>query len=175
MATLLASSRIALPSTWPRAATETNNNNNNNNNNNSNNSNAMVTINNDSTTTNNSNNEDHKMIQEGFAQCSFDVASGGRRSTEYLSACLFILAIFYPFSQFCEINMSLLSLQKQPNTAPNLFQRGVEYGKYVISIIISGSSSSSSMSISIIISIIISVIISVIISLLVSLLVLVVL
>ena len=27
-------------------------------------------------------------------------------------------------------NISLLSLQKQPNTAPNLFQRGVEYGKY---------------------------------------------
>ena len=40
------------------------------------------------------------------------------------------LAIFYPFSQFCEINISLLSLQKQPNTAPNLFQRGVEYGEY---------------------------------------------
>ena len=43
---------------------------------------------------------------------------------------LFILAIFYPFSQFCEIDVSLLSLQKQPNTAPILFQRGVEYGKY---------------------------------------------
>ena len=41
-----------------------------------------------------------------------------------------IVAIFYPFSQFCEINVSLLSLQKQPNAAPNLFQRGVEYGKY---------------------------------------------
>ena len=41
-----------------------------------------------------------------------------------------IVAIFYPSSQFCEMNMSLLSLQKQPNTAPNLFQRGVEYGKY---------------------------------------------
>ena len=41
-----------------------------------------------------------------------------------------IVAIFYPFSQFCEISISLLSLQKQPNTAPNLFQRGVEYGKY---------------------------------------------
>ena len=41
-----------------------------------------------------------------------------------------ILAIFYPFSQFCEINTSLLSLQKQPNTAPNLFQRRVEYGEY---------------------------------------------
>ena len=35
-----------------------------------------------------------------------------------------IVAIFYPFSQFCEINTSLLSLQTQPNTAPNLFQRG---------------------------------------------------
>ena len=43
---------------------------------------------------------------------------------------LIIVAIFYPFSQFCEIDISLLSLQKQPNTAPNLFQRGVEYGKY---------------------------------------------
>ena len=46
----------------------------------------------------------------------------------------YVVAIFYPFSQFCELNMSLLSLQKQPNTAPNLFQRGVEYGKYAISI-----------------------------------------
>ena len=43
---------------------------------------------------------------------------------------LSIVAMFYPFSQFCEMNISLLSLQKQPNTAPNLFQRGVEYGKY---------------------------------------------
>ena len=42
-----------------------------------------------------------------------------------------IVAIFYPFSQFCEINISLLSLQKEPNTAPNVFQRRVEYGKYV--------------------------------------------
>ena len=41
-----------------------------------------------------------------------------------------IVVIFYPFSQFCEINISLLSLQTQPKTAPNLFQRGVEYGKY---------------------------------------------
>ena len=41
-----------------------------------------------------------------------------------------IVAIFYPFSQFCEISISLLSLQTQPNIAPNLFQRGVEYGKY---------------------------------------------
>ena len=41
-----------------------------------------------------------------------------------------IVAIFYPFGQFCEIDISLLSLQQQPNTAPNLFQRGVEYGKY---------------------------------------------
>ena len=41
-----------------------------------------------------------------------------------------IVAIFYPFSQFCEIGISLLSLQKQPNTAPHLFQRGVDYGKY---------------------------------------------
>ena len=39
-------------------------------------------------------------------------------------------AIFYPFSQFCEIVISLPSLQKQPKTAPNLFQRGVDYGKY---------------------------------------------
>ena len=47
-----------------------------------------------------------------------------------------IFATFYPFSQFCEINTFLLSLQKQPNTAPNLFQRRVEYGKYVIVMII---------------------------------------
>ena len=45
---------------------------------------------------------------------------------------IYIVAILYPFSQFCEINMSLLSLQTQQNTAPNLFQRGVEYGKYDI-------------------------------------------
>ena len=42
-----------------------------------------------------------------------------------------MVAICYPFSLFCEMNISLLSLQTQPNTAPNLFQRGVEYGKYV--------------------------------------------
>ena len=41
-----------------------------------------------------------------------------------------IVAIFYPFRQFREIHISLLSLQTQPNTAPNLFQRRVEYGKY---------------------------------------------
>ena len=33
-------------------------------------------------------------------------------------------AIFYPFSLFCEIVISLLSLQKQPNTDPYLCQRG---------------------------------------------------
>ena len=54
-------------------------------------------------------------------------AAGSRLVAEYYT----IVAIFYPFSQFCEINISLLSLQKQPNTAPNLFQREVEYGKYV--------------------------------------------
>ena len=42
-----------------------------------------------------------------------------------------IVALFYPFSQFCEMNIFLLSLQTQPNTAPSLFQRGVEYGRYV--------------------------------------------
>ena len=41
-----------------------------------------------------------------------------------------ILAIFCPSGQFCEIDVSLLSLRNQPRTAPNLFQRGVEYGKY---------------------------------------------
>ena len=42
-----------------------------------------------------------------------------------------VVAIFYSFSQFCEIlYISLLSLQTQPNAAPNLFQREVEYGKY---------------------------------------------
>ena len=44
----------------------------------------------------------------------------------------YILAIFHPFSQFCEIDVSLLSLQNQPKTAPNRFQRGVEYGKHVL-------------------------------------------
>ena len=41
-----------------------------------------------------------------------------------------IVAIFYPSSPFCEITISFLGLQQQPNTAPDLFQRGVEYGKY---------------------------------------------
>ena len=50
-----------------------------------------------------------------------------------MHACMHVVAIFYPLSQFCRIGISLLSLQKQPNTAPNLFQRGVEHGKYVIS------------------------------------------
>ena len=65
-----------------------------------------------------------------FAWLSFD--SGRRRQTRQTTMVRvnFILAIFYPFSQFCEIDIALLSLQKQPNTAPNLFQRGVEYGKY---------------------------------------------
>ncbi len=44
---------------------------------------------------------------------------------------LIIVAIFYPFSQFCEIDICLPSLEKQPKRAPNLFQRGVEYGKWV--------------------------------------------
>ena len=43
-----------------------------------------------------------------------------------------VAAIFYPFSHFCEIGVSLPSLQEQPNKAPNIFQRGVEYGKYVV-------------------------------------------
>ena len=43
---------------------------------------------------------------------------------------IIIVVIFYPFSQFCEIDVSLLSLQTQPKTVPNLFQKGVEYGKY---------------------------------------------
>ena len=47
-----------------------------------------------------------------------------------------IVAIFYPSIQFCKINISLLSLQKQPKTAPNLFQRGVEYGKYVPQVLV---------------------------------------
>ena len=53
----------------------------------------------------------------------------GKRQTRH-KAHINIIAIFYPFSQFCEINTSLPSLQQQPNTAPNLFQRGVEYGNY---------------------------------------------
>ena len=43
---------------------------------------------------------------------------------------IIIVAIFYPFSQLCEIIIFLLSLQKQPNAASILFQRGVEYGEY---------------------------------------------
>ena len=62
------------------------------------------------------------MVQAGAAASFQNTRSG--------SAAQIIVAIFYPFSQFCEINISLLSLQKQPNAAPNLFQKGVEYGKY---------------------------------------------
>ena len=40
---------------------------------------------------------------------------------------IIIVAIFYNFSQFCGIGISSLSLQKQPKTAPNIFQRGVKY------------------------------------------------
>ena len=35
-----------------------------------------------------------------------------------------IVAIFYPFSPFCEIDISLLSLQTQPNTAQIYFRGG---------------------------------------------------
>ena len=36
----------------------------------------------------------------------------------------YIVAIFYPFSQFCEMNISLPSLQKEPNTAPTYISEG---------------------------------------------------
>ena len=39
-------------------------------------------------------------------------------------ACSHIVAIFYPFSQFCEINISLLSLQKQTKKPQIYFRRG---------------------------------------------------
>ena len=55
-----------------------------------------------------------------------------------------IVAIFCPFSQFCEITISLLSLQTQPNTAPDLFQSGVEYGKYARAVCLPSSCSSPS-------------------------------
>ena len=50
----------------------------------------------------------------------------------FLQRLVCIVAIFCTFSQFCEIGISLLSLQKQPKTAPNLYQRGLEDGKYVV-------------------------------------------
>ena len=49
-----------------------------------------------------------------------------------------IVAILYPSSQCCEIDGGLPSLQKQPKTASNLFQRGVEYGKGADSAPLSG-------------------------------------
>ena len=58
--------------------------------------------------------------------CRFGISAAGGEDNVHS----YILAIFYPFSQFFEIGIFLLSLQKQPKTAPNLFQRGVEYGKY---------------------------------------------
>ena len=41
-----------------------------------------------------------------------------------------LVATFYPFSQFCEIGICPPSLEKQPKTARNLFQRRVKYGKW---------------------------------------------
>ena len=40
------------------------------------------------------------------------------------------VTIFYLFGQLYEIDLSLLIPQKQPKQLPNLFQRGVEHGKY---------------------------------------------
>ena len=40
-----------------------------------------------------------------------------------------MVAIFYSFGLFCEVASSLLSLQKPPRTALNLFQTEVKYGK----------------------------------------------
>ena len=37
-----------------------------------------------------------------------------------------VFAIFNPFCQLCEVDLSLPSLQIQPNAAPNLFQRGLD-------------------------------------------------
>ena len=68
---------------------------------------------------------------QSHVQIDIQIVSGMFWSFHFCELC--IVAIFYPFSQFCEIDISLLSLQKQPNTAPNLFQRGVEYGKYALS------------------------------------------
>ena len=67
---------------------------------------------------------------------SAETASRGRRLGRAIGGGhrIGMVAIFCPFGLFFEINISLLSLQKQPNTAPNLFQRGVEYGKYDINI-----------------------------------------
>ena len=58
------------------------------------------------------------------------VPEAGHPPAERYSADQGMVAIFCPFSKFCEMNISLLSLQTQPNAAPNLYQRGVEYGKY---------------------------------------------
>ena len=41
-----------------------------------------------------------------------------------------IVAIFYPFSQFCEIGISSLSLQKERKTDLSLFHGGVECAMY---------------------------------------------
>ena len=66
------------------------------------------------------------MLAETFAHLFAPLAAKGA----FAQCQETIVAIFYPFSQFCEIDISLLGLQTQPNTAQNLFQRGVEYGKY---------------------------------------------
>ena len=69
-------------------------------------------------------------MQLALADALVPLLASADAAAEAYRMCQDIVAIFYPFSQFCEINISLLSLQTQPNTAPNLFQRGVEYGKY---------------------------------------------
>ena len=111
--------------------TTTANNSNNTNHTNNNVNNANNDIHNNATTANDNNdnnNNDNNNDNTNYGE------TGGKRARvrSCSTPARIIVAIFYPFSQFCEIYVSLLSLQKQPETAPNLFQRGVEYGKYVI-------------------------------------------
>ena len=54
-------------------------------------------------------------------------SDGARRLGPFRSAyppCFGIVAIFYPFSQFCEIGVSLLSLQNSQKRPPRYFRGG---------------------------------------------------
>ena len=67
---------------------------------------------------------------EGGPEAHAEPGRVAERGITTIIIIIIAVAIFCPFSQFCEIDIVLLSLQKQPNAAPSLFQRGVEYGKY---------------------------------------------
>ena len=72
--------------------------------------------------------EIHIHIRIALESLFHRIGRKGRIWQPHLRICM--VAMFCPFGLFCEISISLLSLQKQQKAAPNLFQRGGKYGKY---------------------------------------------